>query len=94
MVLFIFSNFQRLISKRAAKLIYTDDENTLILGDKTGDVYTLNIDLKTLNDQKLNLLMGHLSMITDMVNTIFDSFVTYFISNLNYYKFLKDINNG
>ena len=54
----------KLIVKRASKIIYTNDESTLIIADKTGDVYTLN--MKDIETSEVTSLMGHLSMITDL----------------------------
>lgn len=43
------------------------EESLIILGDKTGDVYSLTIDPQTLETEEFKLIMGHLSMLTDMV---------------------------
>lgn len=51
--------------KKAAKLLINKDESTILLGDKTGDVYGLN--LNDLENSEFKLIMGHLSMLTDMV---------------------------
>ena len=58
----------REISKRAAKMIYTKDESTILLADKTGDLYTLDFNGQNLESGSFKLLMGHLSMLTDLVN--------------------------
>jgi hypothetical protein len=58
-------HFNRLIHKRAAKMITNKSESAIILGDKTGDVYSLN--LESLETNEFNLIMGHLSMLTDIV---------------------------
>lgn len=63
----------RNIQKRAAKLIYNKDETELLIADKTGDVYTLNLDDYDKNDIKL--LMGHLSMLTDLKLTDNEKFL-------------------
>lgn len=55
------------INKRAAKIIFTKDESTLLLADKTGDVYSLNLKAENLDEATFKPLMGHLSMLTDLV---------------------------
>lgn len=60
----------KVIQKRAAKLIGNRDETVLILGDKTGDVYSLSIADSDLAQSEFKLIMGHLSMLTDLVITI------------------------
>ena len=57
----------RPIVKRAAKMIYNKDETVLLLGDKTGDVYSLDMSQNGLETNEFKLLMGHLSMLTDLV---------------------------
>lgn len=42
----------------------TKDESTLFIADKTGDVYTINLDDANLEPK---LLMGHLSTLLDIV---------------------------
>lgn len=54
----------KFVIKRAAKIIYTNDESTLLIADKTGDVYTM--DMNNIETSEVKLLMGHLSMITDL----------------------------
>ena len=63
--MFFFIVLYRNISKKAAKLISNSDESDLIMCDKTGDVYTLNIDNMEKNEFELS--MGHMSMLIDMV---------------------------
>ncbi len=62
----VFSDF-RDINKRAAKIIYTKNESNLLLADKTGDVYSLNLKVNNFEDVSFKPLMGHLSMLTDLV---------------------------
>ncbi|CAF0977169.1 unnamed protein product [Brachionus calyciflorus] len=54
----------KIFQKRAAKLLVNQEETTVILGDKTGDVYSLS--LNDLENNEFKLIMGHLSMLTDM----------------------------
>lgn len=52
------------VVKKASDMIYKKDESELLIADKTGDVYTLN--LEDFEKSELKLLMGHLSVITDL----------------------------
>ena len=52
-------------------MIYTKDESTILLADKTGDLYTLDIKSENLEKATFKLLMGHLSMLTDLVIDFF-----------------------
>lgn len=52
------------LQKRASKMIYTKTESDLLITDKTGDVFTVNMD--ACETSEVALLMGHLSMITDV----------------------------
>lgn len=60
----IFIFILRELPKRAVKFMSTKDEATLFIADKTGDVYT--IDLNDANWEP-KLLMGHLSTLLDTV---------------------------
>jgi hypothetical protein len=51
-------------------MISTQNESCIILGDKTGDVYSLNIEQSNIETSEFKLIMGHLSMLTDLVVTI------------------------
>ena len=62
---FINEIFQsRMVIKKACKMIYKKDESELLISDKTGDAYTL--DMNDLENSQVKLLMGHLSVITDL----------------------------
>lgn len=52
------------VVKRAYKFVYDRNELNLLIADKTGDVYRLILD--DLNNNEVELLMGHLSMLTDI----------------------------
>jgi tRNA (guanine-N(7)-)-methyltransferase subunit TRM82 len=52
------------LPKRASKMIYTRSESELLITDKTGDVYSVCMD--AYETAEVVLLMGHLSMLTDI----------------------------
>ena len=52
------------LQKRADKMLYTKTEADLLITDKTGDVFTVNMDAYQASE--VVLLMGHLSMLTDL----------------------------
>lgn len=56
--------FTKMVIKKACKMIYKKDESELLISDKTGDAYTL--DMNDLENSQVKLLMGHLSVITDL----------------------------
>lgn len=64
--LIINNLYKRSICKRASKLIHSNDEQSVLIGDKTGDVYVMKLDLDNLDQCEVKLLMGSLSMLTDM----------------------------
>jgi tRNA (guanine-N(7)-)-methyltransferase subunit TRM82 len=45
-------------------MLLLKDETSLLISDKTGDVYTLN--MRDLENSQVKILMGHLSVLTDM----------------------------
>jgi len=55
--------FTKTLIKRVTKIIYKKNESMLLIFDKTGDVYTF--DMQDLVTNQVKLLMGHLSMLTD-----------------------------
>lgn len=57
------------------KVIFSADENSIVVGDKTGDVYLLNLDS---NESEFKLIMGHLSMLTDLVKTLKPFFFNFY----------------
>ena len=60
--------FKRILSKRGVKLLSTNDESKLLVADKSGDVYI--IDLNNLQNTDFTLLMGHISSLLDVVSMI------------------------
>lgn len=63
------------LSKRASHLAHTREEDYLLIGDKTGDVYMLKLDLNNLEQTEVKLLMGSLSMLTDMKFNLNEKFL-------------------
>ena len=55
----------RVIPKRAMVVCFTRDENSVLVGDKTGEVHLLSLTDWT-SDGDVHLL-GHFSMLLDMV---------------------------
>lgn len=73
-----------MINKRATKIVFNKSEKLIVVGDKTGDVYVLNIE-DDLPNQEFKLVMGHLSMLTDLVSLNYNRFfqsieITFMIS--------------
>jgi hypothetical protein len=60
--------FSRVMSKRPSKIVVLKDESKMLIADKTGDVYSLDLQLLTYPNNEPKLLMGHVSMMTDMVS--------------------------
>lgn len=56
---------KKILSKRGVKLLSTNDESKLLVADKSGDVYI--IDLNNLQNTDFTLLMGHISSLLDVV---------------------------
>ena len=65
----VFFLLQRILSKRGVKLLSTNDESKLLVADKSGDVYIL--DLNNLQNTDFTLLMGHISSLLDVVSVFF-----------------------
>lgn len=65
LVLNLFVN--RELAKRPAKFLTNSSESKLVIGDKTGDVYLMDLKVENLEQSQPQLLMGHMSMLTDMV---------------------------
>ena len=57
----------RELAKRPAKFLTNSSESKLVIGDKTGDVYLMDLKTENLEQSQPQLLMGHMSMLTDMV---------------------------
>jgi hypothetical protein len=57
---------RRILSKRPAKLVIDKNESKILIADKTGDVYSLDFCGQS-KPAEPKLLMGHVSMMTDMV---------------------------
>lgn len=64
----------KLINKRATKIVFNKSEKLIVVGDKTGDVYVLNIE-DDLPNQEFKLVMGHLSMLTDLALSYDEKFI-------------------
>lgn len=56
---------QKQLGRGASKIIFTPDNKYIVVGDKTGDVFLY----KLYSDEKETLLLGHLSIILDIVMT-------------------------
>ncbi|CAC5409707.1 TRM82 [Mytilus coruscus] len=63
---------RRPVPRRCTSLTFTQDEKYVLLADKTGDVYRFCIDDETHAGE---LLLGHLSMLLDIVVARNDEFV-------------------
>lgn len=55
--------YHRQLSRGASKILFSPDAKTIVLGDKTGDVFLYDI----FSDQKETSLLGHLSMVLDII---------------------------
>ena len=80
---------KRNIAKKAAKLIANSSETVLVLADKTGNVLSLSVEPQELDTSEFKLMMGHLSMITDLV--CFFSYVFVFSLDKIHLKTNKNI---
>ncbi|VDI06408.1 tRNA (guanine-N(7)-)-methyltransferase subunit TRM82, partial [Mytilus galloprovincialis] len=60
------------VPRRCTSLTFTKDEKYVLLSDKTGDAYRFSIDDETHAGE---LLLGHLSMVLDIVVARNDEFV-------------------
>ncbi|KAI3646809.1 hypothetical protein MP228_009737 [Amoeboaphelidium protococcarum] len=52
------------VPKKLINLIFTADDDKLLMGDKFGDVYSLSVKDP---DAKLELVLGHVSLLTDIL---------------------------
>lgn len=57
--------YERQLARGASKIIFTPDNNNVIVGDKTGDVFLYEL----YSDKKELLLLGHLSIVLDILMT-------------------------
>lgn len=64
--------------RRAMTLTYTRSEDKVVVGDKSGDVYSYS----TVQPQEAgDLLMGHLSMLLHLVGCNLHSYIPWFASS-------------
>lgn len=63
---------QRPVARRCTALTFTEDEKSVLVADKSGDVYRFAVDDVSHTGE---LLLGHLSMLLDIVVTENDKFV-------------------
>ena len=63
-----YSSFYRELSKRPTAVCFTRDERSVLIGDKTGEVYLYS--LSDWSETGRQHLLGHFSMLLDMVCVI------------------------
>ncbi|KAK3103648.1 hypothetical protein FSP39_020744 [Pinctada imbricata] len=63
---------QRSVPKRCSALTFTHDESYVLVADRHGDVYRLSVAKET---EEGKLLLGHLSMLLDIVLTRNDQYI-------------------
>uniref|UniRef100_A0A8D8SC79 tRNA (Guanine-N(7)-)-methyltransferase non-catalytic subunit wdr4 n=1 Tax=Cacopsylla melanoneura TaxID=428564 RepID=A0A8D8SC79_9HEMI len=57
--------YKRQLGRGASKILFSPDSKNIVVGDKTGDVFLYKI----YSDEKETSLLGHLSMVLDIVMT-------------------------
>lgn len=58
----------RCVSRRCTTVRFTLDDATVVVADKSGDVFRFSVSKP---QEEGELLLGHLSMVLDMVSTLF-----------------------
>ena len=57
--------------KRANAVIFSPDNRYIIVADKFGDVYRVDIESSHGNDMPWRLILGHTSMVSDLVRLLY-----------------------